>query len=283
MRTRWMLTAFFLVLLVLCVIGLRTPARADVLVSVNFAPPVLPVYVQPEIPGPGYIWQPGYWAYGLDGYYWVPGTWVLPPRVGLLWTPGYWGWTDGAYFWHVGYWGPHVGFYGGVAYGFGYTGVGFFGGYWNNGVYMYNRSVNNVTIIHNTYTKTVVNNVTVNNVSYNGGSGGITAQPTAEERMAAKDAHIAPTAAQMRHEHAASTNQGLRASVNHGRPQVAATAHVATFRGPGVVQARAMDAPEHGREAAQPAHQREAMRKPPQKRPAEGREAHEHERAEPPH
>jgi WXXGXW repeat (2 copies) len=48
--------------------------------------------VQPEIPAPGYIWTPGYWAYGTDGYYWVPGTWVQPPAVGLLWTPGYWGW-----------------------------------------------------------------------------------------------------------------------------------------------------------------------------------------------
>ena len=29
------------------------------------------------LPGPGYIWTPGYWAYDpADGYYWVPGTWV---------------------------------------------------------------------------------------------------------------------------------------------------------------------------------------------------------------
>ena len=58
------------------------------LVSITIAPPVLPVYVQPALPGPGYIWTPGYWAYGDDDYYWVPGTWVLPPTVGLLWTPG---------------------------------------------------------------------------------------------------------------------------------------------------------------------------------------------------
>src|SRR5580692_12257982 len=86
--------------------------------SVNIAPPALPVYVQPAIPAPGYIWTPGYWAWGPGGYYWVPGTWVRPPAVGLLWTPGYWGWAGGAYLWHVGYWGPHVGFYGGINYGF---------------------------------------------------------------------------------------------------------------------------------------------------------------------
>jgi hypothetical protein len=76
------------------------------LVSITIAPPVLPVYVQPAIPGPGYIWTPGYWAYGDAGYYWVPGTWVLPPAVGVLWTPGYWGWHDGIYGWNAGYWGP---------------------------------------------------------------------------------------------------------------------------------------------------------------------------------
>ncbi|TAL01011.1 MAG: hypothetical protein EPO08_11725, partial [Rhodospirillaceae bacterium] len=66
--------------------------RAAVFVSVDLAPPPLPVYVQPEIPGPGYIWTPGYWAYDPDdGYYWVPGTWVLPPTIGVLWTPPYWG------------------------------------------------------------------------------------------------------------------------------------------------------------------------------------------------
>ena len=39
-------------------------AQIAVGVSVTIAPPALPVYVQPEIPAPGYIWTPGYWAYG---------------------------------------------------------------------------------------------------------------------------------------------------------------------------------------------------------------------------
>ena len=82
--------------------------------------------------------------------------------------------------WNPGYWGPHIGFYGGVNYGYGYTGTGYEGGYWNNGAFFYNRSVNNVTNvtnITNVYNKTVINNVTVNNVSYNGGQGG-TNRPT---------------------------------------------------------------------------------------------------------
>src|SRR6202044_3123883 len=63
-------------------------------ISVGIAPPPLPVYAQPVIPAPGYMWTPGYWAWGPGGYYWVPGTWVQPPQVGLLWTPGYWGWNS---------------------------------------------------------------------------------------------------------------------------------------------------------------------------------------------
>src|SRR4051794_40202246 len=66
-------------------------SSAYVAVSVGIAPPALPVYEQPLCPVEGYIWTPGYWAYGPYGYYWVQGVWVAPPRVGWYWTPGYWG------------------------------------------------------------------------------------------------------------------------------------------------------------------------------------------------
>jgi hypothetical protein len=118
------------VLFALAATALPSGSSAQIVVTVAIAPPELPVYDQPEIPGPGYIWTPGFWAYCPDGYYWVPGTWVEPPTVGLLWTPGYWGWRHGLYVWHAGYWGPHVGYYGGINYGFGYVGSGYEGGYW---------------------------------------------------------------------------------------------------------------------------------------------------------
>src|SRR6202790_1130900 len=145
---------------ILFAIPTSTFAQISVGIAVRIAPPELPVYEQPLCPGEGYIWTPGYWAYGDDDYSWAPGTWVMAPRVGVLWTPGYWGWGDGGYFWHGGYWGPHVGFYGGVNYGFGYVGVGYLGGRWDGGHFAYNRAVNNVnvTVIHNTYNTTVVNN-----------------------------------------------------------------------------------------------------------------------------
>src|SRR5271163_1520404 len=205
---------------------------AGVFISVGFAPPVLPVYTQPVAPGDGYLWNPGYWAYGDEGYYWVPGVWVRPPQVGVLWTPGYWGWGGGAYAYHAGYWGPHIGFYGGVNYGYGYGGVGYEGGYWNHGQFAYNRSVNNISNVQvtNVYNKTVINNTTVNRTSFNGGTGGIQAQPTAQERAAVNENHIQPTAAQVQHVNQAQSNPQLRASENGGRPAIAATARPGDFK-----------------------------------------------------
>src|ERR1700675_374366 len=125
-------------------LSMTSSAQIGVGISVRVGPPALPVYEQPICPGPGYLWTPGYWSWSDDdGYYWVPGTWVVAP-VGMLWTPGYWGWHDGLYAWHGGYWGPHIGFYGGINYGFGYGGVGFWGGRWAGERFLYNTAVVNV-------------------------------------------------------------------------------------------------------------------------------------------
>src|ERR1700726_4025946 len=134
------LIGLILTTVLVSMIPIQSRAQVAVGISVQIGPPALPVYEQPICPGAGYLWTPGYWAYGDDGYYWVPGTWVVAPTVGFLWTPGYWGWGGGGYFWHAGYWGPHVGFYGGVNYGFGYVGVGYLGGGWEGGHFAYNRT-----------------------------------------------------------------------------------------------------------------------------------------------
>jgi|HubBroStandDraft_2_1064218.scaffolds.fasta_scaffold70962_2 hypothetical protein len=220
------------------------PAAA-VDVQVSEAPPPLPDYEQPPCPQDGYLWTPGYWAWGGGGYYWVPGTWVQPPVVGVLWTPGYWGFVGGVYAFHAGYWGPHVGFYGGVNYGFGYVGTGFAGGAWVGGAFSYNRAVTNVnvTVVHNTYNTTVINNVSVNKVSYNGGAGGISAQPSAQERQFAREPHTPPTAMQRQHVQQAQANPALFAHANGGHPSIAATPRAAAFNAPGVVGARGAGSP----------------------------------------
>ena len=245
MRIRHFLRSF-VPTLALAALPVASFAGIAVGVSITLAPPALPVYVQPAPPGADYIWTPGYWAWGDDDYYWVPGTWVLAPTPGFLWTPGYWGWDSGVYLWHGGYWGPHVGFYGGVNYGFGYGGVGFEGAYWRSGHVIYNRSVTNVTNINvtNVYNKTVVVN-NVNHVSFNGGSGGLTARPNARELAAVHDRHVEATSMQREHVQMAAGNHDLRAHVNGGRPQIAATERPNAFSGRGVVAARAAGGPVH--------------------------------------
>ena len=221
---------------------------AQIGISVEFGPPAIPVYEQPICPGDGYIWTPGYWAWDPDvgDYYWVPGTWVLAPEVGYLWTPPWWGWEGGRFFFHAGYWGPHIGFYGGINYGFGYFGDGFVGGRWDHDHFFYNRSVTNINVvnIHNVYNENI-NIRNENRVSFNGGPGGIEARPRPEEERAEHERHLAPVAVQTQHFQEARGNPELRASANHGRPPIAATARPGEFRGGSVVPARDAGAPYH--------------------------------------
>ena len=62
----------FLLLAVL-ILALPVASLAQFGVSITIAPPALPVYTQPMAPADGYLWTPGYWAYGDEGYFWVPG------------------------------------------------------------------------------------------------------------------------------------------------------------------------------------------------------------------
>src|ERR1035437_7177661 len=208
-------------------------------------PPPLPDYDQPPAPGDGYLWTPGYWAWGQDGYYWVPGGWVEAPYEGALWTPGYWGYHNHRYGFYRGYWGPHIGFYGCVDYGFGYVGIGYPGGYWGGGHFKYNRSYNNVnvSIVHNIYDRPTGDNRRGGvRVSFNGGQGGLQVRARPAELAARHEQHAPPMRAQVQNEHVASTNRAQFANVNHGRPtSMAVSQPLAADRNvrvPAAVQAR---------------------------------------------
>jgi hypothetical protein len=242
MRMTLLLRFLFLAMFLLLV-SAASFAQVSIGISVGFPPPALPVYEQPICPGEGYIWTPGYWAWDREDeeYYWVPGTWVVTPEVGYLWTPSWWGWREGVYVFHEGYWGSFVGFYGGVNYGYGYFGHGYEGGRWDHDRFYYNTTVNNINVtqIHNTYNTTIINNnTTINRVSYNGGNGGTNVRPTRKEEELARERHVPPVAAQARHVEEARGDRELRASVNHGKPPVAATARPGEFRDRGMVAAR---------------------------------------------
>jgi hypothetical protein len=209
-------------------------AQIGVSLAIHIGPPALPVYEQPPLPAPGYMWTPGYWAYGEAGYFWVPGVWVQPPSAGLLWTPGYWGYEGGVYGWHEGYWGPHVGFYGGVNYGYGFGGVGFVGGEWRGGVFAYNRAVANFGTVRvtNVYENRVIveQNTIVNaeHVSFNGGAG-IQVHASAVELQAANERHFDRTPNQLQHASFAAQDRSQLVSVNQGRPTTMASANIEAY------------------------------------------------------
>ncbi|MBI3476308.1 MAG: YXWGXW repeat-containing protein [Acidobacteria bacterium] len=233
--------SFRVVLFAVALLALAAPAFAQISIAVSFGPPALPIYEQPPCPEEGYIWNPGYWDFDndYDDYYWVPGTWVMAPEPGLYWTPGYWAWVGNGYRFYDGYWGPQVGFYGGINYGFGYFGDGYQGGRWDRDHFFYNRSVTNVNVtnIRNVYNTTVINRA-VNRVSYNGGNGGVSARPTAQQEAVGRERHIPPVAAQTEHIREARSDRQLRASENRGKPPIAATDKPGALRDRSAVPAR---------------------------------------------
>jgi hypothetical protein len=241
------------------------PAQAQVAVSISatIAPPLLPVYAQPAIPGPGYLWIPGYWAWDGQEYFWTPGYWSMPPTVGFYWTPPYWGWLNGAYVFNTGYWGPTVGFYGGINYGFGYNGVGYQGGMWQGNTFVYNRTVSNFgsVSIANTYSRPVSN--PANHVAFSG-NGGTTAKPT-QAQIAARASGAPPTAVQMQHQQAASKDPALGFNANHGKPPITAMQRPNEFHG----AAAATNAPAERPQAATqaPAERPQTATQAPAERP----------------
>ncbi|TLY79439.1 MAG: hypothetical protein E6K42_08000 [Gammaproteobacteria bacterium] len=123
------------------------------------------------------------------------------PAPGYIWIPGYWAWDDDQYYWVPGTWelAPAVGFL--------WT-PGYWG--WSDGFYLWHA----------------------------GYSGGVAVRPTAAEMAVEHERHIGVTALQRQHEQMARSDTSLRASVNGGRPAIAATPRPAVFSGHGVIAAR---------------------------------------------
>jgi len=252
------------------------------------APPPLPDEEQPPCPAEGYLWTPGYWAWGAAGYYWVRGAWLAPPRVGLLWTPGYWGFAGAVYVFHPGYWGAHVGYYGGINYGFGYAGVGFSGGRWMGGSFAYNTAVSHVSldVVHNTYSEGVVDRIAVSKVSYNGGPGGTDAVPSAQERAAASEPHWTNAHSQPIRQAAggaayrAQSNDRIRAVAVTPRPAAPSAPRPTRTRSASPAVTRVSVAPSSQDEpgATRP---RAAARQPAAPRPSRGASANAPPRARP--
>jgi hypothetical protein len=142
--------------------------------------------------------------------------------------------VGGIYLFHAGYWGAHVGFYGGINYGYGYFGSGFAGGRWVGNSFAYNKAVSNVgdRVALNTYSEPVASDAALKNVSYNGGPGGASATPTAAERAADSESHMSATPRQREIVLQSARNPELMARTNNPDRVVAATEDPAVIRSP---------------------------------------------------
>jgi len=221
--------------------------------KVSAAPPPLPSYEQPAITAQGFLWVPGFWAWrkSVPDYFWVPGTWVQPPQPGLLWTPPYWSRVEGGYAFHGGYWAAEVGFYGGIAYGYGYDGNSYQGGRWENGAFSYNRAVNNLGSldIANVYDQVVAADNSALRVSFNGGRRGVAARATKQQDALANEEHVGATVEQQKHFELAAMDRSLYSKLNNGKPAVAATPHAGVLDGAGITHSNG-GSPDHSAESS---------------------------------
>jgi hypothetical protein len=148
----------------------------------------------------------------------------------------------------------HIGFYGGINYGFGYVGLGYEGGYWNGTRFFYNRNYNhlNTRVVRNVYSYNAGNRggyagnrggvnaggrgsynagsrgASGAGPSFNGGARGVQAQPRPAEAAAAREPYAPRMSTQVQHAQSYASNRGQLASQNHGRPATPAVSRPLT-------------------------------------------------------
>lgn len=90
--------------------GLAAPsahAQIGFGITIGTPPPPLRYEARGYAPGPGYVWQEGYWAPDPDGdgrYRWVRGGWVRPPYEGAYYVHPHYDHYDDGYHMQPGYW-----------------------------------------------------------------------------------------------------------------------------------------------------------------------------------
>ena len=63
------------------------------------APPPPQTEVIVAAPGPGFVWNRGYWDWNGAAWVWFPGVWVRPPWHGAVWLGGRWDHRHGRAVW----------------------------------------------------------------------------------------------------------------------------------------------------------------------------------------
>ncbi len=83
---------------------LAVPAFGQIGIYIGTPPPPLRYEVQPPMPGPGYVWNEGYWNNEGGRYHWMPGVWNRPPYEGANWNHPHYDHYRQGWQMHQGHW-----------------------------------------------------------------------------------------------------------------------------------------------------------------------------------
>jgi hypothetical protein len=80
------------------------PAAVMAQTVIRVAPPPVVVERPGPVPGPRYVWIPGYQRWNGHGYVWVRGHYVVAPHPGAVWIPATYVARSGGYIFIAGHW-----------------------------------------------------------------------------------------------------------------------------------------------------------------------------------
>jgi hypothetical protein len=90
--------------LIALIAGSTAYAGAHVFLQIGPPAPVAVVAPVPPLAPYGYVWQPGYYAWGGAAYRWVPGVWARTPFARAAWVSPRWMYERRGWFFARGYW-----------------------------------------------------------------------------------------------------------------------------------------------------------------------------------
>lgn len=74
-------------------------------IEVGGPPPGIRAEVAIDTPGPGYIWVPGYWDWGVNREWaWTPGAWQRAPHERAVWVAPRYHQRRGHWMYERGHW-----------------------------------------------------------------------------------------------------------------------------------------------------------------------------------
>lgn len=82
--------------------GCITTTRGRLYVRVG--PPPVVVESRGVAPGPGYVWQPGFYRWDGRAYVWSAGRYERAPRARAVWVPGHWQRDRRGWYFVEGHW-----------------------------------------------------------------------------------------------------------------------------------------------------------------------------------